>query len=270
MIGGFSAYAWMTVGEIQSLLMIGMIVLIALAGLLGGIIPALFNTIVCLFFFGTYSLINTRNESLASLNEIFYDDLLPILVWFIIAVLIATISGQSTNKLMKIVKENKYWRERYDELVQIDLDTGFDNDKRFSIVVMEEYKRTERYGGNLSLLMVEMQYHEQFIELYGEKEFRFVAKKISDHIRSNVRISDRKFRLKPNRFAIILTETPVENIMVVVKKINSLITEMELSDKKTKVTLTIHYGMAGFEQKFNSWTEFVAHAENDISSNYTM
>lgn len=269
LIGGFGAYTYINNSEIRSLLMIGTIGTITFAGLSGGTIPALFITLICLFLFGTYSLIQAWNESIISANQFFQNELLPIIIWFVIAVSVAMIAGQSINRLMNIVKENNHWRGRYDELVQIDLDTSFDNDKRFALVIEEEFKRTKRYGGDLSLLLIEFQYYEQFIELYGEKEARQVVKQMANQIRETVRISDRKFRLSSSCFAVILTSTPLDDTIVVLEKVNALITDVVLSDKKHQISLTFHYGMAGFEQKFDSWTEFVAHAENDLSSTYT-
>jgi diguanylate cyclase (GGDEF)-like protein len=265
LIGCFAAYA-IQLGGIRAVLMLITIVTIAFGGLLGGSIIALLITLLCLFIFGTFSLIQAWDETILSANQFFQLELLPIIVWFLVSISIATISGQILTRFRNILKENQHLHERYDELVQIDVDSSFDNDTRFALIMEEEFKRVKRYGGDLTLLIIEFQYYGQFEQLYGERETRQTIKKIANQIRSNIRISDRKFRITPNHFAILLTETPLEHGMIVIKKINDSIHNILLSDEKRQVTLTFKYGLAGIDQQIDSWTEFVDHAKNDIST----
>ena len=156
-------------------------------------------------------------------------------------------------------------KTKFDELVTIDEATGFDNKKRFYLELEEEYKRSVRTGTPFTLMLIHFKYFAEYERLYGHAEKNHLVKSLSDVLWKQTRISDRKFRLEDDTFAVILFNTGADNVHVVLEKMQEQLTHHRLANGTKEVTITISFGTASFDPAMNDYSELIqlAHEELD-------
>src|SRR5699024_6550945 len=119
------------------------------------------------------------------------------------------------------------------------------------------------YGHTFAFLMFKMQNYEQFYQLYGADEERRLLHHISEEIYDHTRKSDQRFRVETDTFAILLTDTPVEHIEIVQKKVDDAIRTFRLKNNKL-VTLSFEYSVAGFDKTNDSYEEVYEAAKEQV------
>lgn len=227
-------------------------------GLLGGLLKSLGILLISLFVFGSILLWNQFGTPFLffSVQEIIY--------WMSVLMIVAVTTGKFHQWVLTILTENKEMRARFDELVTIDETTGFDNRKRFLFELEEEYNRSKRTGLPFVLLMFKVNYFKEFQSLYGPKETIHLLQFVSDVMWKQTRMSDRKFRYEEDTFAILLTNTEIENIEIILHKLESKLKEHVLLNKKNQINLTISFGFSSYSEATNDYTEMIQHAKEEL------
>src|SRR5699024_421989 len=85
----------------------------------------------------------------------------------------------------QIVEQNHYTRKLQKglrELVAVDSETGFDNRHRMESELDMEVARTNRYGGAFTLIVLKMDFLEEFHNLYGDKEHMYLLASLANHM----------------------------------------------------------------------------------------
>ncbi|WP_232695708.1 GGDEF domain-containing protein [Brevibacillus daliensis] len=233
--------------------------LISMTGMLGGLLVGLGVGLVVLFIFGSLLIWNVFASVPIPLS------VREIVLWMAAFLAAAVTSGQLNRAVTGILAENKEMNGKFDALVAIDEVTGFDNEKRFSFDLEEEFSRSRRTGVPFSLLLVQVKFFEQFRALYGQKEADYLLVTLANIFRSNTRITDRKFRISPDTFAILLNNSVDENAQIVVRKIEKLLQHHTLHNKKKQVTLTISFGLTDYRDDVSDHLELVESAKLELT-----
>lgn len=236
--------------------------IIILVGLVTGSVVSLGLSLFFIFVLGSYSFW----ELFISDQEISRTFLIRLLFWFTIFITTSLLSGNLQGLIKDLISENKQMKSQFEELVSIDLNTGFDNRKRFFYELEEEFKRSQRYENLLSILLIQIDHLSEFRKLYGEKETNHILHKIAEQIRSTTRISDKKFRVDDNVLGVMLTHTPFANVDIVIEKIIPSMSTQLLSDNKREVTLTIKFGTAAFCKDQNDYMEMYDIAKTELEN----
>lgn len=239
-------------------------IVIMLFGLVGGSVLSLGLSLFFIFVLGSYSFWGIFSNG----SEISSSFLIKLFLWFTIFIVLSLLSGNFQGFIKGLITENKQMKNQFEELVSIDSQTGFDNRKRFFFELEEEFKRSQRYGNILSILLIQVEYLTDFRKLYGDAETSYIIQKISDQIRETTRVSDKKYRVSDNLFGIMLTHTPHEHVGIVIEKIKKRMTTQSLRDNKREITLTIKFGTGSFEKDVTNYMEMYEIAETELE-NYT-
>jgi len=123
--------------------------------------------------------------------------------------------------------------------------TGLYNHKSFLERLAVEFNRAERYGHNLSLMMIDVDTFKEINDTYGHVTGDAVLKAIAATIKGNIRQSDLAARYGGDEFALILPETNLEKAFHVGEKLRRRVetNPIELKpDILIKVTLSIGVG----------------------------
>ncbi|MER2511573.1 MAG: GGDEF domain-containing protein [Nitrosomonas ureae] len=133
--------------------------------------------------------------------------------------------------------------------VLIDPVTGYKNRQAFETELDTEILRSKRYNRSLSVAIIDIDLLKLFTDNHDYKSKSNSIKKISQEIKTNIRITDFFYRIDINVFAIIFSETDLIEAKKVCeairKKISSII------DKNAENKIMISIGIATLEEADN-------------------
>ncbi len=105
------------------------------------------------------------------------------------------------------------------EQARVDKLTGLFNRRSLDEVIVAEINRHARYGGVLSLIMLDVDSLKKVNDECGHLAGDDVLRKVGDAIRSSIRSTDQAFRYGGDEFAILLPNTVLHDAGVVAERI---------------------------------------------------
>lgn len=151
----------------------------------------------------------------------------------------------------------------------IDPLTGLYNDRHFQIIVDAELKRAKQYDLPLTLLMLDMDNFGMYTALYGHETGDIALNEAAIVLKKNSRREDMLFRLKKNRFAVVLLNIPREGAHRFGERLRESIETHHFKgeDKLPTKKMTISGGIAIYpEDGKNSTTLIMASEEALITA----
>ncbi|MBE1444887.1 GGDEF domain-containing protein [Paenibacillus sp. OAS669] len=253
-VTGFKQIPW----TIMTLFASALIIL--MTSLLGGLLFGLGLSLAAMFVLGSVLLWDAFFSSALTFS------IQEIVIWMIAIGAASIIGGVLHRWATTVTNENKEMNRKFDELVTIDEATGFDNKKRFYFELEEEFRRSIRTGTPFTLLLIRFKYLAEYERLYGQEEKKYLIKSLSDVLWTQTRISDRKFRLEDDTFAVILFNTGSEKVHFVLDKMEEQMKSHKLSNGKKEVTITISFGTSSFDKEFNDYSELIQLAYEELEA----
>lgn len=117
-----------------------------------------------------------------------------------------------------------------DKVVNIDDITGFGNARELLRDLDREMSRCKRFKYPLTLMIVQIQYFEELLSIYGDVGGSKLLKDLSLVIDKALRIEDLRFRLEDDLFALVLPHTSPEDSIVVKQRILKNLEDMSIAD----------------------------------------
>jgi diguanylate cyclase (GGDEF)-like protein len=122
--------------------------------------------------------------------------------------------------------------------------TGLYNRRFFDRALAQELNRCQRYFRSFSLLMVDIDRFKRVNDTYGHDVGDEIIRQVAELLRNDLRSLDVLARVGGEEFAVILPETPPQNLSIVVNRLlrdmrqaKPAVKEMEL--KKERITISI-------------------------------
>lgn len=187
-----------------------------------------------------------------------------LIMWLAIFAIAGFVPGGISHWVSVIVSENKFMKERFSELVTVDPDTGFDNKKRLYFEVEEEFLRAQRHHEPFTLLMIRCQFYPEFKSLYGEEEAKHLIVSIANTLKKHTRVSDRKFRVEEDTFALLLIHADEGDAAHVIRHLEPELSEHMLLHKPAVVKLTMAFGHASYSLDFYDHLDLIEHAHGEL------
>lgn len=137
-----------------------------------------------------------------------------------------------------------------DRLARTDALTGIANRRAFFDVLGVEFRRSRRYGRQLSVLMLDLDHFKDVNDRWGHPFGDHVLRQVADIIATNVRESDILGRYGGEEFAVALPETTVEGAEAVGEKLRQAVEAHEFRaegippDGEPPVRITVSIGVA--------------------------
>lgn len=139
----------------------------------------------------------------------------------------------------KRTEELKIARDELREQAIRDPLTGIFNRRFMNERLEEEIRRHQRSGGELSVMMIDLDYFKEINDKYGHIAGDRVLKNIALGIKDNLREHDIIGRYGGDEFIIILPDTNIENAGTVGEKLLKIVSDMQQKVSGQRLTLSI-------------------------------
>jgi len=125
--------------------------------------------------------------------------------------------------------------------------TGLANHKTFYDILEKELWRYRRYGGQISLIMVDIDNLKKINDVYGHRVGDKVIKEISGKIKTCIRQIDTAARYGGDEFAVILPNTSLAEATVVAERMVDVVSSSPMTWEKEQIALSISAGLGQYE-----------------------
>lgn len=137
--------------------------------------------------------------------------------------------------------------ERYqgvwENLARVDSLTGALNRTAFEEILNREIKKAERYGGDLSLILFDIDNFKQINDTYGHLFGDQVLKRVASIVSENIRETDIFARWGGEEFMILLPNTGISKAVAVAEKLRRMIEAYRFGED---LTVTVSFGVVSF------------------------
>ncbi len=123
------------------------------------------------------------------------------------------------SRQVAIILNDTTAQRRIDDLLNRDPLTGVANRAHFTAELDRHFNEAQRYGTDLSLLMVDIDHFRQFADRFGYHMADVVLTTVSGVLDKSIRKSDMLARFGENKFAMILPHTDLEQALVTAEKV---------------------------------------------------
>lgn len=156
-------------------------------------------------------------------------------------------NGQITGLLgvTRDITAHKLVEHELARLAQTDFLTGLANRRHFMMLAEQELSRTLRYGGPLSVLMLDIDHFKIINDTYGHKTGDIVLQRFAGIIKQALREIDIIGRVGGEEFAIVMPQTDIQPALEAAERLCKLIAGAEVPlDQGLPVHFTVSIGVA--------------------------
>jgi len=163
------------------------------------------------------------------------------------AVPMRDVSGQITGLLgvTRDITARKQVEQDLEELAQTDFLTDLANRRHFMTLAEQELSRTLRYGGPLSVLMMDIDHFKRVNDTYGHKTGDLVLRSFADLSRHALREVDAIGRIGGEEFAVVLPQTDAREALDAAQRLRKLTEDAEIAlEQGLPLHFTVSIGVA--------------------------
>jgi len=125
--------------------------------------------------------------------------------------------------------------------------TGLVNHKTFYEILEKELWRSRRYGGRISLIMVDIDNLKNINDAYGHRAGDKAIRKISKIIKECIRQIDTAARYGGDEFAVILLNTSLDDAIIVAQRMVDAVASSQATWQKEQIPLSISVGLGQYD-----------------------
>jgi diguanylate cyclase (GGDEF)-like protein len=156
--------------------------------------------------------------------------------------------------------------EQTKELAITDGLTGLYNHRHFLEIIEYEVERARRYKGTFSLMMMDLDNFKEINDNFGHSKGDKVLREVAKVLSKSARHTDFVARYGGDEFVMILPNTRATDAYHVAERIRENIKHIDLSELKTKITITVSIGIAEFPVSGGTKDKLIAAADSALLS----
>lgn len=167
--------------------------------------------------------------------------------------------------LAAIAIENKNARSELEHRAYSDYLTGLSNRRHFIEQAESELSRYDRYGGELSLIMFDIDFFKKINDSFGHNAGDLVLQKIGEICRETLRDFDVIGRIGGEEFAILLPQTALKEAETIAQRLRIAIAETNLmTSEGLELIFTASFGVCGVGKGENSIDKVLNKADDAL------
>ena len=124
--------------------------------------------------------------------------------------------------------------------------TNLVNHKTFYEILEKELWRSRRYGGQISLIMVDVDNLKKINDVYGHRAGDKALREIGRRIKECIRQIDTAARYGGDEFAVILLNTSLDGANLVAQRMVEVVANTPVTWNKEQISLSISVGLAQY------------------------
>jgi diguanylate cyclase (GGDEF)-like protein len=122
--------------------------------------------------------------------------------------------------------------------------TGIANRRYFELRLADEFSRWQRYGGDLAMLLFDLDHFKRINDDLGHLVGDTVLRVMAERVAKSVRVQDVFGRFGGEEFALLLPCTNFDDAMIVAEKVRRAIGETPIDVQGARVPVTASVGAA--------------------------
>ncbi len=159
------------------------------------------------------------------------------------------------------ITERKQAEDRLREMATMDGLTGIMNRRFFMEQSEMEVRRAKRYGGPLTVIMLDADHFKHVNDTYGHDAGDDVLKFLAGAAGEDLREADLLGRLGGEEFAAILPQTPLAGAVEVAERLRERIESEPIATRQGPVPLTVSLGVAAWDESVQDVDMLVKRAD---------
>lgn len=162
-----------------------------------------------------------------------------------------------------IAIENARYVEKIENLAIIDDHTQLYNARYFHTSLDYHLKLTERYGGNLSLIFIDLDHFKDVNDRFGHLIGSKLLREVADVFKECIRKTDIPIRYGGDEYVIILPNTSRDQACLIANRLKTtLYKTLFLTKEEIYINLSASFGIATFPDHAQSKVELIRKADN--------
>lgn len=137
--------------------------------------------------------------------------------------------------------------EKMQHQATIDGLTGLANYRTFYEILERELWRCRRYGGEISLIMIDIDNLKEINDAYGHRAGDKVIRAVSRKIQECIRQIDTAARYGGDEFAVILPNTSLDEAVVVAERMVDNVGHSLVNWKKDRISPSVSIGLGQYD-----------------------
>ena len=137
--------------------------------------------------------------------------------------------------------------EKIQRQATTDGQTGLVNHKTFYEILEKELWRSRRYGGRISLIMIDIDNLKSINDAYGHRAGDKAIRKVSKRIKECIRQIDTAARYGGDEFAVILLNTSLDDAIIVAQRMVDAVASSQATWQKEQIPLSISVGLGQYD-----------------------
>jgi diguanylate cyclase (GGDEF)-like protein len=129
--------------------------------------------------------------------------------------------------------------------------TGMLNHKTFYETLETELRRSQRYGGQISIIMADIDNLKPINDNFGHRAGDYAIRQVSRKILSCIRHIDSAARYGGDEFSIILPNTSLADAVVVAQRMVKTVIETPIIWDNNEITISISVGVGQYDAANN-------------------
>ncbi|MFP4453061.1 MAG: diguanylate cyclase [Desulfobacterales bacterium] len=162
------------------------------------------------------------------------------------------------------ITEQKHAEEKLKTLATTDALTGLWNRRYFLEKAALEIKRARRYGGEFSLLMIDIDDFKNINDAYGHAAGDAVLKQFAITMNKQLRQADLSGRLGGEEFGILLPNIGIEDALLLAERLRQIAGKTPVKYEGKYIFLTVSIGAAAYQQETESVQELFLRADRAL------
>jgi diguanylate cyclase (GGDEF)-like protein len=153
---------------------------------------------------------------------------------------------------------------KLENLSRTDKLTGLHNRGYWEQRLEEEFRRSRRSGGTVSLMLFDIDHFKRVNDTYGHPIGDQVLRQVASIVKRSVRTTDLSGRYGGEEFGVLLIDTPSENALVLAERLRRSIQAESIETAGGAISVTVSLGIAQLSTETRDHKQWISAADQAL------